>query len=169
MFRTGSRSTLGKGYTLVTEWSGKACGVKGIRPGTYCEPKMTQLAHRYTVPMTRDGIKGLACLGFNCWFNHAVNSVQSAAYPKLFDIETQHSLTVNFIEVRGGVSLRPGGRYYPRRVETACCCPDNCRYSVVTHTPVSHDFLPQRLLASGFCCAQVLCLWIWPEIYLGRF
>ncbi len=29
----------GKGYTLAQKMVGKACGVQGIRPGTYCEPR----------------------------------------------------------------------------------------------------------------------------------
>ncbi|MEY3190980.1 MAG: bifunctional aconitate hydratase 2/2-methylisocitrate dehydratase, partial [Pseudomonadota bacterium] len=33
----------GKGFTLAQKIVGKACGVKGIRPNTYCEPYMTTI------------------------------------------------------------------------------------------------------------------------------
>ena len=56
----------GKGYTLAQKMVGKACGVAGIRPGTYCEPKMTTVGSQDTTgPMTRDELKDLACLGFS--------------------------------------------------------------------------------------------------------
>ena len=55
----------GKGYTLAQKMVGKACGVEGVRPGTYCEPKMTTVGSQDTTgPMTRDELKDLACLGF---------------------------------------------------------------------------------------------------------
>lgn len=45
---------------------GRACGVKGIRPGAYCEPKMTSVGSQDTTgPMTRDELKDLACTGFS--------------------------------------------------------------------------------------------------------
>ena len=86
---------------------GKACGVEGIRPGTYCEPKMTTVGSQDTTgPMTRDELKDLACLGFST--DLVMQSFcHTAAYPKPVDISTQHSLP-DFIMNRGGVSLRPG-------------------------------------------------------------
>ncbi len=97
----------GKGYTLAQKMVGKACGVKGVRPGTYCEPRMTTVGSQDTTgPMTRDELKELACLGFSA--DLVMQSFcHTAAYPKPIDIETQHTLP-EFIETRGGVSLRPG-------------------------------------------------------------
>ncbi len=97
----------GKGYTLAQKMVGKACGVEGIRPGTYCEPLMTTVGSQDTTgPMTRDELKDLACLGFSA--DLVMQSFcHTAAYPKPVDIDTQHSLP-DFIKNRGGVSLRPG-------------------------------------------------------------
>ncbi|WP_444889984.1 bifunctional aconitate hydratase 2/2-methylisocitrate dehydratase [Microbulbifer sp. DLAB2-AA] len=96
----------GKGYTLAQKMVGKACGVEGIRPGTYCEPKMTTVGSQDTTgPMTRDELKDLACLGFSA--DLVMQSFcHTAAYPKPVDIDTQHTLP-DFIMNRGGVSLRP--------------------------------------------------------------
>ncbi len=97
----------GKGYTLAQKMVGKACGVTGIRPGTYCEPKMTTVGSQDTTgPMTRDELKDLACLGFSADLTMQ-SFCHTAAYPKPVDIETQHTLP-DFIMTRGGVSLRPG-------------------------------------------------------------
>ncbi len=97
----------GKGYTLAQKMVGKACGVTGIRPGTYCEPYMTTVGSQDTTgPMTRDELKDLACLGFSADLTMQ-SFCHTAAYPKPVDIETQHTLP-DFIMTRGGVSLRPG-------------------------------------------------------------
>ncbi|UTW45721.1 bifunctional aconitate hydratase 2/2-methylisocitrate dehydratase [bacterium SCSIO 12696] len=97
----------GKGFTLAQKMVGKACGVEGIRPGTYCEPKMTTVGSQDTTgPMTRDELKDLACLGFSADLTMQ-SFCHTAAYPKPVDIDTQHSLP-DFIMNRGGVSLRPG-------------------------------------------------------------
>ena len=97
----------GKGYTLAQKMVGKACGVAGIRPGTYCEPKMTTVGSQDTTgPMTRDELKDLACLGFSA--DLVMQSFcHTAAYPKPVDVQTHHTLP-DFIMNRGGVSLRPG-------------------------------------------------------------
>ena len=97
----------GKGYTLAQKMVGKACGVTGIRPGTYCEPKMTTVGSQDTTgPMTRDELKDLACLGFSA--DLVMQSFcHTAAYPKPVDVQTHHTLP-DFIMNRGGVSLRPG-------------------------------------------------------------
>ena len=97
----------GKGFTLAQKMVGKACGVKGVRPGTYCEPVMTTVGSQDTTgPMTRDELKELACLGFSA--DLVMQSFcHTAAYPKPVDIETQHNLP-DFIKNRGGVSLQPG-------------------------------------------------------------
>ncbi|GIX36149.1 MAG: aconitate hydratase B [Lysobacteraceae bacterium] len=100
----------GKGYTLAQKMVGRACGLpegKGIRPGTYCEPRMTTVGSQDTTgPMTRDELKDLACLGFSA--DLVMQSFcHTAAYPKPVDIETHRTLP-RFISTRGGVSLRPG-------------------------------------------------------------
>jgi aconitate hydratase 2 / 2-methylisocitrate dehydratase len=96
-----------KGFTLAQKMVGKACGVEGIRPHTYCEPYMTTVGSQDTTgPMTRDELKDLACLGFSA--DLVLQSFcHTAAYPKPVDIETHHTLP-DFIMNRGGVSLRPG-------------------------------------------------------------
>ncbi|MCB1762167.1 MAG: bifunctional aconitate hydratase 2/2-methylisocitrate dehydratase [Gammaproteobacteria bacterium] len=96
-----------KGYTLAQKIVGKACGVRGVRPGTYCEPIMTTVGSQDTTgPMTRDELKDLACLGFSA--DLVMQSFcHTAAYPKPVDIKTHHTLP-DFISSRGGVSLRPG-------------------------------------------------------------
>ncbi len=96
-----------RGYTLAQKMVGKACGVEGVRPGSYCEPRMTTVGSQDTTgPMTRDELKDLACLGFSA--DLVMQSFcHTAAYPKPVDIETQHTLP-DFIQTRGGVSLRPG-------------------------------------------------------------
>ncbi len=96
-----------KGFTLAQKMVGKACGVEGVRPGSYCEPKITTVGSQDTTgPMTRDELKDLACLGFSS--DLVMQSFcHTAAYPKPVDIDTQHTLP-DFIQTRGGVSLRPG-------------------------------------------------------------
>jgi len=96
-----------KGYTLAQKMVGKACGVEGIRPGIYCEPRMSTVGSQDTTgPMTRDELKELACLGFNS--DLVMQSFcHTAAYPLPKDIEMQHTLP-EFIQTRGGVALKPG-------------------------------------------------------------
>jgi len=97
----------GKGYTLAQKMVGRACGIEGVRPGTYCEPRMTTVGSQDTTgPMTRDELKDLACLGFSADLTMQ-SFCHTAAYPKPVDIDTQHTLP-DFIMTRGGVSLRPG-------------------------------------------------------------
>ncbi|HAO02202.1 MAG TPA: bifunctional aconitate hydratase 2/2-methylisocitrate dehydratase, partial [Halomonas sp.] len=97
----------GKGFTLAQKMVGKACGMDGVRPGMYCEPKMTTVGSQDTTgPMTRDELKDLACLGFQA--DLVMQSFcHTAAYPKPVDVDTHHTLP-DFIMNRGGVSLRPG-------------------------------------------------------------
>ncbi|QKE63511.1 bifunctional aconitate hydratase 2/2-methylisocitrate dehydratase [Aquipseudomonas campi] len=97
----------GKGFSLAQKMVGRACGVEGIRPGTYCEPKMTTVGSQDTTgPMTRDELKDLACLGFSA--DLVMQSFcHTAAYPKPVDVKTHHSLP-DFMRNRGGVSLKPG-------------------------------------------------------------
>jgi len=97
----------GKGYTLAQKIVGHACGVEGVRPGTYCEPRMTTVGSQDTTgAMTRDELKELACLGFSA--DLVMQSFcHTAAYPKPIDIKMQHELP-DFMHDRAGVSLRPG-------------------------------------------------------------
>ncbi|PLC51239.1 bifunctional aconitate hydratase 2/2-methylisocitrate dehydratase [Pollutimonas subterranea] len=100
----------GKGFTLAQKMVGRACGLpegRGMRPGTYCEPKMTSVGSQDTTgPMTRDELKDLACLGFSA--DLVMQSFcHTAAYPKPVDVKTHHELPA-FISTRGGISLRPG-------------------------------------------------------------
>ena len=105
--RPNAKDKSSRGFTLAQKMVGKACGVEGIRPGTYCEPRMSTVGSQDTTgPMTRDELKELACLGFSA--DLVMQSFcHTAAYPKPVDIETQHNLP-DFIMNRGGVSLRPG-------------------------------------------------------------
>ena len=98
------------GFTVAQKMVGRACGLpegKGVRPGTYCEPKMTTVGSQDTTgPMTRDELKDLACLGFSS--DLVMQSFcHTAAYPKPVDVKTHRDLPA-FMSNRGGVSLRPG-------------------------------------------------------------
>ena len=108
LFRTPSEvEDTGKGYTLAQKMVGKACGVKGVRAGSYCEPHMTTVGSQDTTgPMTRDELKDLACLGFSADLTMQ-SFCHTAAYPKPVDVTTHNTLP-DFIMNRGGVSLRPG-------------------------------------------------------------
>jgi aconitate hydratase 2/2-methylisocitrate dehydratase len=99
-----------KGFSLAQKMVGRACGLpegQGVRPGTYCEPKMTSVGSQDTTgPMTRDELKDLACLGFSA--DLVMQSFcHTAAYPKPVDVRMHHELP-DFISTRGGISLRPG-------------------------------------------------------------
>lgn len=100
----------GRGYTLAQKVVGRACGLpegKGVRPGTYCEPRMTSVGSQDTTgTMTRDELKDLACLGFSA--DLVMQSFcHTAAYPKPVDVKMHHELP-EFMRTRGGISLRPG-------------------------------------------------------------
>jgi len=99
-----------KGFTLAQKMVGRACGLpegRGVRPGTYCEPRMTTVGSQDTTgPMTRDELKDLACLGFSA--DMVMQSFcHTAAYPKPVDVKMHRELPA-FISNRGGVALRPG-------------------------------------------------------------
>ncbi len=99
-----------KGFTLAQKMVGRACGLpegQGVRPGTYCEPRMTSVGSQDTTgPMTRDELKDLACLGFSA--DLVMQSFcHTAAYPKPVDVKMHHELP-DFMSTRGGVSLNPG-------------------------------------------------------------
>jgi aconitate hydratase 2 / 2-methylisocitrate dehydratase len=103
-----------KGFTLAQKMVGRSIGLpvvngnqQGVRPGTYCEPRMTSVGSQDTTgPMTRDELKDLACLGFSS--DLVMQSFcHTAAYPKPVDVKMHHELPA-FISTRGGISLRPG-------------------------------------------------------------
>ncbi|HEX2584233.1 MAG TPA: bifunctional aconitate hydratase 2/2-methylisocitrate dehydratase, partial [Steroidobacteraceae bacterium] len=99
-----------RGFTLAQKMVGRACGLpegQGVRPGTYCEPRMTSVGSQDTTgPMTRDELKDLACLGFSA--DLVMQSFcHTAAYPKPVDVKTHRELPA-FISNRGGIALRPG-------------------------------------------------------------
>jgi len=104
--RPEDKADSGKGYTLAQKMVGRACGVAGVRPHTYCEPHMTTVGSQDTTgPMTRDELKDLACLGFSA--DLVMQSFcHTAAYPKPIDVTMHHTLP-DFIMNRGGVALRP--------------------------------------------------------------
>ncbi len=98
------------GFTVAQKMVGRACGLpegQGVRPGTYCEPKMTTVGSQDTTgTMTRDELKDLACLGFSA--DMVMQSFcHTAAYPKPVDVKMHHELPA-FMSNRGGVSLKPG-------------------------------------------------------------
>ncbi len=98
------------GFTLAQKIVGRAVGLpqgQGVRPGTYCEPKMTTVGSQDTTgPMTRDELKDLACLGFSA--DLVLQSFcHTAAYPKPVDVRMHHELPA-FMSNRGGVALHPG-------------------------------------------------------------
>jgi aconitate hydratase 2 / 2-methylisocitrate dehydratase len=99
-----------KGFTLAQKMVGRAVGLpegQGVRPGTYCEPKMTSVGSQDTTgTMTRDELKDLACLGFSS--DLVMQSFcHTAAYPKPVDVKMHHDLP-DFMRTRGGISLKPG-------------------------------------------------------------
>jgi aconitate hydratase 2/2-methylisocitrate dehydratase len=158
----------GKGYTLAQKMVGRACGVAGVRPGTYCEPKMTTVGSQDTTgPMTRDELKDLACLGFSS--DLVMQSFcHTAAYPKPVDISTQHTLP-NFIRNRGGVSLRPGDGIIHSWLNRMLL-PDTCGTGGDSHTrfPIGISFPAGSGLVAFAAATGVMPLDM-PESVLVRF
>jgi aconitate hydratase 2/2-methylisocitrate dehydratase len=97
----------GQGYSLAQKIVEKACGLKGILPGTACEPKMTTVGSQDTTgPMTADELKELACMEFQADL-FMQSFCHTAAYPKPADVRMHKSLA-EFIRERKGVVLKPG-------------------------------------------------------------
>lgn len=108
VFRTpASPAPSATGFTLAQKMVGKACGVAGIRPGQYCEPKITTVGSQDTTGgMTRDELTDLACLTFSA--DLVMQSFcHTSAYPKPVDVQLHETLP-QFITRRNGVALRPG-------------------------------------------------------------
>ncbi|WP_394951421.1 bifunctional aconitate hydratase 2/2-methylisocitrate dehydratase [uncultured Helicobacter sp.] len=94
------------GFSLAQKIVGRACGVEGVRPGTYCEPKTTTVGSQDTTgAMTRDEIKELAAISFGADFVMQ-SFCHTAAYPKPSDVSL-HATLPEFISSKGGVALRP--------------------------------------------------------------
>ncbi len=157
-----------KGFTLAQKMVGRACGMEGIRPGIYCEPKMTTVGSQDTTgPMTRDELKDLACLGFSA--DLVMQSFcHTAAYPKPVDIETQHTLP-DFIQNRGGVSLRPGDGIIHSWLNRMLL-PDTCGTGGDSHTrfPLGISFPAGSGLVAFAAATGVMPLDM-PESVLVRF
>jgi aconitate hydratase 2/2-methylisocitrate dehydratase len=157
-----------KGYTLAQKIVGRACGVEGVRPGVYCEPKMTTVGSQDTTgPMTRDELKDLACLGFSA--DVVMQSFcHTAAYPKPVDIQTQHTLP-DFIQNRGGISLRPGDGIIHSWLNRMLL-PDTCGTGGDSHTrfPIGISFPAGSGLVAFAAATGVMPLDM-PESVLVRF
>ena len=158
----------GKGFTLAQKMVGRACGVKGVRPGTYCEPRMTTVGSQDTTgAMTRDELKELACLGFSA--DLVMQSFcHTAAYPKPVDIKLQHDLP-EFITTRGGVSLRPGDGIIHSWLNRMIL-PDTVGTGGDSHTrfPIGISFPAGSGLVAFAAALGVMPLDM-PESGLGRF
>ncbi|MEO5363313.1 MAG: bifunctional aconitate hydratase 2/2-methylisocitrate dehydratase [Magnetococcus sp. DMHC-8] len=158
----------GKGYTLAQKMVGRAVGLPGVRPGTYCEPKMTTVGSQDTTgPMTRDEIKELACLGFSA--DLVLQSFcHTAAYPKSVDIKTHQTLP-GFFEERGGVALRPGDGIIHSWLNRVCL-PDTVGTGGDSHTrfPIGISF-PAGSGLVAFAAATGAMPQVMPESVLVRF
>jgi aconitate hydratase 2/2-methylisocitrate dehydratase len=161
----------GKGYTLAQKMVGRACGLpegQGIRPGTYCEPKMTTVGSQDTTgPMTRDELKDLACLGFSA--DLVMQSFcHTAPYPKPVDIKTHRELPA-FMSNRGGVSLRVGDGVIHSWLNRLLL-PDTCGTGGDSHTrfPIGISFPAGSGLVAFAAATGVMPLDM-PESVLVRF
>ena len=161
----------GRGYTLAQKMVGRACGLpagQGIRPGTYCEPKMTTVGSQDTTgPMTRDELKDLACLGFSA--DLVMQSFcHTAPYPKPVDIKTHRELPA-FMSNRGGVSLRVGDGVIHSWMNRLLL-PDTCGTGADSHTrfPIGISFPAGSGLVAFAAATGVIPLDM-PESVLVRF
>lgn len=105
--KPASPASSATGFTLAQKMVGKACGVAGIRPGQYCEPKITTVGSQDTTGgMTRDELTDLACLTFSA--DLVMQSFcHTSAYPKPVDVQLHETLP-QFITSRKGGALKPG-------------------------------------------------------------
>ncbi len=158
----------GKGYTLAQKMVGRACGLPGVRPNAYCEPKMTTVGSQDTTgPMTRDELKDLACLGFSA--DLVMQSFcHTAAYPKLVDIKTHRTLP-GFMTTRSGISLRPGDGVIHSWLNRMCL-PDTVGTGGDSHTrfPIGISFPAGSGLVAFVAATGVMPLDM-PESVLVRF
>ncbi len=156
------------GFTRAQKIVGKACGLKGVRPGQYCEPIISTVGSQDTTgPMTRDELVDLACLKFQ-----APMVMQSfchtAAYPKPVDVKMHHSLP-DFINQRGGVALKPGDGVIHSWLNRMCL-PDTVGTGGDSHTrmPLGISFAAGSGLVA-FAAATGMMPLDMPESVLVRF
>jgi len=158
----------GKGYTLAQKIVGKACGLKGVKPGTYCEPVAATVGSQDTTgPMTRDEIKELAALSFGA--DMVMQSFcHTAAYPKPADIELQHTLP-EFWTSRRGVILKPGDGVIHSWLNRLCL-PDTVGTGGDSHTrfPIGISF-PAGSGLVAFAAVTGMMPLTMPESVLVRF
>ena len=158
----------GKGYTLAQKMVGKACGMEGVKPGTYCEPVCTTVGSQDTTgPMTRDEIKELAALSFGADFV-LQSFCHTAAYPKPADIELQHTLPKFWTE-RKGFILRPGDGVIHSWLNRMCL-PDTVGTGGDSHTrfPIGISF-PAGSGLVAFAAVTGMMPLTMPESVLVRF
>ncbi len=158
----------GKGYTQAQKMVGKACGVAGVKPGMYVEPIATTVGSQDTTgPMTRDEIKELAALSFGA--DMVMQSFcHTAAYPKPADIKLRHTLP-DFINSRGGVTLRPGDGVIHSWLNRLCL-PDTVGTGGDSHTrfPIGISF-PAGSGLIAFAGVTGMMPLTMPESVLVRF
>ena len=158
----------GKGYTLAQKMVGKACGMEGVKPGTYCEPVCTTVGSQDTTgPMTRDEIKELAALSFGADFV-LQSFCHTAAYPKPADIELQHTLPKFWTE-RKGFILRPGDGVIHSWLNRMCL-PDTVGTGGDSHTrfPIGISF-PAGSGLVAFAAVTGMMPLTMPESVLVKF
>ncbi|MBF0443968.1 MAG: bifunctional aconitate hydratase 2/2-methylisocitrate dehydratase [Magnetococcales bacterium] len=157
-----------KGYTLAQKMVGKAIGTEGVRPGEYCEPKMSTVGSQDTTgPMTRDEIKELACLSFSA--DLVMQSFcHTAAYPKSVDVKTHQTLP-DFFSTRGGLALAPGDGIIHSWLNRMCL-PDTVGTGGDSHTrfPIGISF-PAGSGLVAFAAATGSMPLVMPESVLVRF
>jgi len=158
----------GKGFTLAQKMIGKACGIEGVKPGTYCEPVATTVGSQDTTgPMTRDEVKDLAALSFGA--DMVMQSFcHTAAYPKPADINLQHTLPKFWTE-RKGFILRPGDGVIHSWLNRLCL-PDTVGTGADSHTrfPIGISFPAGSGLVAFAAVTGMLPLTM-PESVLVRF
>jgi aconitate hydratase 2/2-methylisocitrate dehydratase len=161
----------GKGFTLAQKIVGRACSLpegRGVRPGAYCEPKMTTVGSQDTTgPMTRDELKDLACLGFSADFVMQ-SFCHTAAYPKPVDVKT-HKEMPGFFTSRGGVALKPGDGIIHSWLNRFAL-PDTCGTGGDSHTrfPIGVSFPAGSGLVAFAAATSVMPLDM-PESVQVRF
>ena len=158
----------GKGFTLAQKMVGKACGMEGVKPGTYCEPVCTTVGSQDTTgPMTRDEIKELAALSFGADFV-LQSFCHTAAYPKPADINLQHTLPKFWTE-RKGFILRPGDGVIHSWLNRMCL-PDTVGTGGDSHTrfPIGISF-PAGSGLVAFAAVTGMMPLTMPESVLVRF
>jgi len=161
-------TAIAKGYSLAQKIVGKACGVRGVSPGTSCEPKMTTVGSQDTTgPMTADELKELACLRFSA--DLVLQSFcHTAAYPKDVDAK-MHRWLPEFIVERNGLSLRPGDGIIHSWLNRTCL-PDTVGTGGDSHTrfPIGISF-PAGSGLVAFAAAIGFMPLDMPESVLVRF